>query len=417
MDIQRPATNKRRNRRILVFTAVGAGFVFLTLVAWSVAQRPPGVDGDLVFSGTVRQGEFIYEVTAAGSLFAPEIRSVTNQSEGVVEIVHVLPGHSVGPDDVLMELSSPNLQQELADAQTELEAAEADEFLRLAESEDQLLSLENALADATAQFETAQLEADAELLLYNEGASSDLALARMQNAAAQQERRMEIAQAQVDRYPEMRAARDAAAQAKLDQQRRKVRRLEERVQDLKVRAGFAGVVQEVSVEEGERLSAGTEVARVVNPEYLIARVRVSERDAALVELGQNVRLEMGRETIAGKVSRIDPAVTERLVTVDVDFVGEPTRQLRPDLTVTARIEIDRVAETRILERPPGHRDDQTEIELFRLDDSGRRAELVAVEIGRIAAREVEILSGLAVGDRVIISDMSDWLEEPEIRIR
>lgn len=417
MDIQRPATNRRRNRQILVVAAVGAGFVFLTLVAWSVARRPPGIDSDLIFTGDVRQGEFVHEVTAAGSLYAPEIRSVTNQSEGVVEAVHVLAGHTVGPDDILMVLSSPNLQQELADAQAELEGAEADEFLRRAEAEDELLTLQSALADATSSYETAQLEADAEELLYGEGASSDLALARMRNAAAQARRRMEIAQAQVDRYPEMREARNAAAEAKLEQQRRKVRRLEERVQDLEVRAGFAGVVQEVAVEEGERLSQGTEVARVVNPDLLIARVRVSERDAALVEVGQNVRLEMGRESIAGKVTRIDPAVTDRLVTVDVDLVGEPTRQLRPDLTVTARIEIDRVPETRVLDRPPGLRDDQSRVELFRLTDSGSRAERVSVEIGRISAREVEILDGLVAGDRVILADMSDWLEESVIRIR
>jgi RND family efflux transporter MFP subunit len=418
MDIQRPATNKKRNRRIAAVVAIGTSFAFLTVVAWSVAQRPPGVDGDLVFSGDVRRGEFVYEVTAAGSLYAPEIRSVTNQSEGVVERIYVLAGHTVQPDDVLLELSSPNLQQELADAVAEIEGAEADEIVRLAESEDSYLNLESALADATAAYETAKLEADAYENLAKEQAASVLDVERKVNTADQLQRRMEIAQAQFDRYPEMRAARDAAAQSKLDQQRRKVQRLEERVEELEVRAGTSGVVQEIAVEEGERLSAGNEVARVVNPEFLIARVRVSERDAALVEPGQAVRLEMGRESVAGKVTRVDPAVSERLVTVDVDLVGKPTRQLRPDLTVTARIEIERVSETLVVDRPPQLRDDQDSVELFRfVDEDGHRAEKVHVEVGRRSAREVEILSGLTAGDRVILADMTDWLEEPVLRIR
>ena len=417
MDIQRPASNKKRNRRIAGFVGAGAGFILLTGFAWNIAQRPPGVDGDLVFTGNVRQGEFIHEVTATGSLHAPEIRSVTNQSEGVVERIYVLGGHTVAAEDVLMELSSPALLQELADAVAEFEAAEADEFIRRAEAEDSLLGLESALADAIASFETAQLEADAEQMLFNERASSDLELQRRLNTAEQYRRRMEIAQAQVDRYPEIREARDAAAAAKLDQQRRKVERLQEKVDDLEVRAEFEGVVQDVAVEVGERLNAGVEVARVVNPKVLIARVRVSERDAALVQLGQSVRLEMGRESIAGKVVRIDPAVNDRLVTVDVELVGRPETQLRPDLTVQARIEIDRVADTLVLERPAGLRDDQKTVRLFRLVGDGVRAERVTVEIGRLSTREIEIASGLEAGDRVILADMTDWIEEPVIRIR
>lgn len=418
MDIQRPASNKRRNQRIAAIVGVVGAFALLTTVAWTVARRPPGVDRDLTFPGDVRRGEFLYEVTASGKLYAPEIRSVTNQSEGVIERIYVLAGHSVEPDDVLMELSSPNLHQELADAQAELEAAEAEEFVRVAEADDRYLELESALADATAQFETAQLEAEAEQLLYERDASSDLDLQRKVNAAAQQRRRVEIAQAQLDGYPEMREARDMAAQAKLDQTRRKVQRLQERVDDLRVRAGYYGVIQQVSVEAGERLSAGTEVARVVNPGLLIARVGVSERDAPLVDIGQPVRIEIGRETIAGKVTRVDPAVIDNLVTIDVDLVEESARQLRPDTSVTARIEIDRVQETLVLDRPPGLRNDQKTVELFRyIDRDGRRAEKVTVTIGRVSAREVEILSGLSAGDRVILSDMQDWLEEPVIRVR
>jgi RND family efflux transporter MFP subunit len=417
MDIQRPATNKRRNKNIALIASAAAGFILLTFFAISFAGRPPGVDRDLIFDGEVARGEFIHEVTAAGSLYAPEIRSVTNESSGVVEVIHVLAGHVVKPDDVLMVLSSPNLQQELNDAQAELDSALAEERLRLANAENEFLSLQSELADAVGRYEEAQITANGQLLLQRENATTQINVTSAVNSAAQAQRRVEIAQTKVDSYPERRAAEDARAEAKLDQQRRKLERLEERFRDLEVRAGVAGVVQEVAVEVGQQIGDGTEVARVVNPEILIARVRVSERDAALVEVGQKVRLEMGRDTTEGVVQRIDPAVQERLVTVDVELTGEPDRQLRPDLTVTARIVIDRVPDTLVVDRPAGLRDDAEEVELFRLDRDGNRASRVSVQIGRISARSVEVLGGVEAGDRIILADMTEWIEEPEIRIR
>jgi multidrug efflux pump subunit AcrA (membrane-fusion protein) len=176
-------------------------------------------------------------------------------------------------------------------------------------------------------------------------------------------------------------------------------------------------VQTIDVEEGERVVAGKQVARIVNPDNLIARVRVSERDAALVQVGQAARLELGRKTLEGEVTRVEPAVRDRLVTVDIALKGEGHTGLRPDLSVTARIEIDRAPETLVLDRPAGLRDDQTSANLFRLAGAGNRAERVSVEIGRTSSRQVQIASGLNAGDRVILADMTEWLDEPEIRIR
>ena len=417
MDIQRPATNKRRNKNIALISAAAVGFILLTFLAISFAGRPPGVDRDLVFDGEVRRGEFIHEVTAAGSLYAPEIRSVTNESRGVVEVIHVLAGHVVKPDDVLMVLSSPNLQQELNDAQAELDSALAEERLRVVTADNDLRTLESSLADAISQFEEADMKATQQRMLQEAGATDQLTFTSAQNQAEQAARRRNIAQENLDNYPERRGAEDARAEAKLDQAQRKLERLREQFRDLEVRAGVEGVVQEVKVEVGQQISDGTEVARVVNPAILIARVRVSERDAALVEVGQKVRLEMGRDTTEGVVQRIDPAVTERLVTVDVELTGDSGRQLRPDLTVTARIVIDRVPETLVVDRPAGLRDDAEEVELFRLDRDGNRALRVPVQIGRISARSVEIVGGLEAGDRIILADMTEWIEEPEVRIR
>jgi HlyD family secretion protein len=417
MDVKRPGTRKRHYRRIALAGVAGLAFLLLAGFAFSLAQRPPGVDGDLVWTGQVTRGEFAHEITAAGTLISPDIRSVTNQSAGVVERVNFLPGESVEPDDVVVELSSPQLIEELNDARSSLASADAEERLRQIEVEDSLFDLETAVADAQAAYDTAQIEAEAEQLLYDNGASSDIDLQRRQSAAEQRFRQLEKAQDQLDRYPETSAARNASAEAKLEQQRRKVAQLEKKVRDLEVRAGLSGDILEIDIEPGQRVSEGHDIARVVDQSLLIARVKVSERDAALVHPGQSVRLEMGREAVKGVVTRIEPTVQDRLVTVDVDLVEEPRTRLRANLTVTARIEIDRALETLVLERPAGLRDDHETIDLFRLAASGQRAERVAVELGRISTRQVEILRGLESGDRVILADMSEWLEEPIVRIR
>lgn len=417
MDIQRPDARKRRNSRVITLAGTALVLILLGGVATGLVQRPPAVDQSMVWSGVVSRGEFVHEVTAAGTLHAPEIRSVTNRSDGVVEQVFVLAGHQVKPDDILVELSSPNLIEDLEKARSSLATAEIEEALRQAEAEDSYLQLLVNLAGAEAEYTTAELEASVQQRLVDARATSTLEATRITLRAEQQKRRYEAAQAQVARYPETTAARNASAEAKLEQLRRDIARFEELVDELQVRAGFHGVVQEIKAEAGQRLGSGSEVARIVNPDVLIARVRVSERDAGLIELGQPVRLEMGRRTVKGEVTRVEPTVRDRLVTVDVALTGKDVSGLRPDLTVTARIEIARAPETLVLDRPAGLRDDQQSAQLFVLSDGGSRARRVNVEIGRVSPRQVEITRGLEAGDRVILADMTDWLEEAEVRIR
>jgi len=415
MDIQRSGKSARRNRRAVVATGAAVAAVLLGGLAFSLTGRAPAVDSELVWSGEVKRGEFVHEVTAAGTLFAPEIRSIPNRSDGIVERIHVLPGNVVGPDDVLIELSSSTLSGDLQKARSALDAAEAEAELQQAQAEDDYLNQQVTLAGIEADYAAAQFEAGAQQKLAETGSTSEVALRNALNKAETQKRRYEAARAQMERYPKTRAAKDAAEAAKLRQQRHDFTRMQQQVADLKVRAGLAGVVQTVDVEEGERVDAGKQVARIVNPDNLIARTKVSERDAALVQVGQPARLEMGRQTLTGKVTRVEPTVRDRLVTVDIALDGTGHTGLRPDLSVTARIEIDRVANTLVLDRPAGLRDDQTTANLFRLDGSAH-ARRVPVDIRRVSSRQIEIAGGLKAGDKVILADMTEWFDELEIRI-
>jgi multidrug efflux pump subunit AcrA (membrane-fusion protein) len=155
----------------------------------------------------------------------------------------------------------------------------------------------------------------------------------------------------------------------------------------------------------------------VNPSSLVARVRVSERDAALVVIGQVATLETGRRTLSGKVIRVEPTVQDRLVTVDIELDGSERDGMRPDLTVTAHIEIERAADALVLDRPAALRDEQKSLRLFRLEKGGKLAKLVDVQIGRISSRHIEITRGLGAGDKVILADMSEWADQSQIAIR
>jgi len=417
MDIQRQGIRRNHYRR---YALAGGAFIGVALLAWAavaMVNRAPVADAELLWNAEVRRGEFIHEVSAAGTLVALEIRTVTTRTDGVVERVLVLPGQPVHPQDVLVELSSNSLGGELQRARSELKAAQADSRLQRAKADDEYLNQQVTVAGYEAEYTSSQIESEAKQKLSASHAVSDVDVRNSAIKAEQQRRRFEAARSQLERIPQTRELQDAAAAARLEQRGFDVERLEQQIADLQVRAGFAGVVQTVDAEAGMRLAVGTQVARIVNPDNLIARVKVSERDAALIQLAQPARLEMGRETLTGKVIRVEPTVQDRLVTVDVSLDGIGHQGLRPDLSVTARIEISRIAETLVVNRPAALRDDQTSINLFRLARGGGRAERVAVRIGRISPREIEITAGLKEGDRVILADMSEWAEESEIRIR
>lgn len=417
MDIKLPDPQKRRRARLIAAIAASVGFIALLATAWALANRPPAIDRDDVWTARVTRGELVHEISASGTLVALELRAVTNRSEGVVEAIHVLPGHVVKPDDVLIEMSSPALEEELVDARWQLAAAEAERKLSEMESENRYLDIVAQLASAEAEYTTARLELEAHEELGDERITPELEIERVRLRVQQLERRMEAERARLASYSGYRQAQEDAQRSKVEQLRDKVARLESRVADLAVRAGMHGVVQEVDAKEGERLQAGHAVARIVNPGRLIARIGVSERDAALVEDGLPVRLEVGREIVVGHVTRIDPTVRDRLVTVDVTLDDTGRAQLRPDLSVLARVELQRVDDVLVLDRPVGLRGAYETLELFRLRSGGDRAERVTVETGRASARQVEIVSGLDEDDVVIIADLSEWAEQPVLRIR
>lgn len=417
MDIKRASTRYRRWTRYWPLAAGLAIVVALTLIALVLLNRAPGIDGERLWYGSVQRGELVREVAASGVLAAPRIRAVTNRNAGVVEEVLVLPGDRVGPDDPLLVMSSPDLEEELASARWDLAALEAEEAVQQVEDQNRQLDILAQLAQAEAEYTGALIELRAQEELEQAQVFSALEVERSRLKVEQLKRRLESEQARMESAPELLAAQEDAARARLARQRDKVTHLEQLIEFLHVPAGTAGIIQEVNVQEGERLTAGELVARIVDPDHLIARLSVPERQAAAVFPGLPVRLESGRDIIEGEVIRVDPTARNRHIEIDVALTSDPLPPLRPDQSISGRIELERLDDVVYLPRPAAARDEGQEITLFRVDDLQRRAERVTVTIGRLSAREAEVVSGLEPGDRVILAEMGDHDNHDILRIR
>lgn len=418
MDIRIGNKGRVQRRKIGLATLAGLAFVALMGSAIWMGQRPPAIDGDSIWTGEVTRGELVHEVVAPGRLVATDVRAVTNRSAGVVEQLTVLPGDRVEAGDVLLVMTSPGIDEDLAAARWELAGTRADQALARVESQNRRLDLEAQVASAEADFTTTQMELEAQEQLGEGQVFSALEVERTRLKAAQLRKRMQAERARLDRYDEVQQAEREAAEAQLAALKDRVERLEALREDLNVKASMAGVVLEITPEEGEQLASGTAVARIVNLERLIARVAVDERSAARVQPGLPVSVELGRERLQGEVLRVDPGVANRLVTVDVALPQDAGGlDLRPDLSVTARIELDRIEDTLKLDRPAQMAEAPGPVLLFKLEPDGKRASRVEVELGRASMREVEVIRGLDPGDRIILADMSERLDQEQIRIR
>jgi HlyD family secretion protein len=416
MDIPRPENKRRKRRRQLI---VGGGVLaVLVLAAFGLAGLEPAaptVARASVWVDTVREGEMLRQVRGPGTLVPREIRWIAAQSDARVERILVRPGAIVEPDTVIVELSNPDLVQQTEEASLALEAAEAelvDTELRL---RSQQLDQRAALAVARAEYEGARLQAEAEESLAAQGIVPAIQFRRTELLAEQLKIRAEIEEERLNQFSASMSAQSASQRARLEQVRNRYQRRVDEVDSLQVRAGLAGVLQQVTVEEGQRVTLGANVARVARPGDLKAELRIAETQARDVQIDQRVHVDTRNGIVEGRVTRIDPAVQAGTVQVDVDLIGDLPRGARPDLSVDGTIEIERLPQVVFTGRPAYGQPNST-VSLFKLIDGGRAAVRVPVQLGRSSVNAVEIVMGLDPGDQVVLSDTTAWDNHDRIRL-
>ncbi len=415
MDIIRPEL--KRNRTLRRIAVIGAGtLLLLTLVLLALRAEPsaPRVDRSSVWLDTVEFGELVRQVRGPGSLVPRETRWVPASSAGRVERILIRPGARVTPESVLIELSNPELIQEVDERRYEVEAMEAGLISLRADLERQLLDARMALASARADHDSYRLEAEAEAELAERGIVSQIQYQRSALRVAQMAERVEMENERIVRIEASIRSQLDAESARLAQARQRLTRLEQRLTDLHVRAGVAGVLQRIDVEEGQQLLAGANIGRIVDPDDLIAQVRISENQAREIALDQPATIDTRGSLVSGRVVRIDPTVTDGTVQVDIELNDSLPRGARPDLSVDGLIELERLSDVLHIGRP-AYGQPESAISLFRLNDNGH-AERVPVRLGRASVNRVEVVSGLMAGDRVILSDLSSHAGHDRLRL-
>ena len=417
MDIERKDL-KRRNTRRRWLIGIAAGALALAAVAGVGLLGPalPLVDRNSVWIDTVKRGQMLREVRGQGVLSPKEIRWITAQTAATVERIGIKPGAVVAADTVLMELGSPAATEELESARAALAAARADAVAKRMGLENQLLDEKSRVAQIRSAYALARAKVDATEGLANQGIIPALTFREYQLDAEQQQALLGLAADRVAKSGQTLVAQIAADEARIRQLETAYASRARLAEALHVKAGTTGVLQSVAVQEGQEVAAGANLARIARPGELRAELEVAETQAKDVGVGQRVTIDTRTALLAGRVERIDPAVQRGSVQVDVELLGPLPPGSRPDLSVDGTIEIELVPNAVYVARPAIARPD-SQLRLFRLSADGKSAERVPVRFGRASVALIEVLEGLAPGDRVLLSDTSVWDKYDRIRLR
>lgn len=408
VDIPRQQ-NKGKKRLLRIAWGAGGLAAIGAITAGLSTLKPaaPSVDRGSVWVDTVKRGALLRQVRGLGTLVPEEIKWIPAQTEGRVERILVRPGAPVEPGTVLLELSNPELDLQALDADWQLKAGEAEYINLKVRLESQLLDQQAQAATVRATFHQARLQADADEELGSKGLVSDITRKISQSRAEELASRLEIEQKRLEINAESIKTQMAVQEARLEQLRGLARLRRNQVAALRVRPGIAGVLQQLPVEVGQRIAPGAILAKVTVPGRLKAELRIAETQARDIQIGQKAAIDTRNGVVEGTVSRIDPAVQNGTVTVDVAIGGPLPKGARPDLTVDGTIELEKLDDVLYVGRPASA-SEQSVVGLFRLMASGGEASRVQVRLGRASVSAVEIVEGLEEGDQVILSDVSRW---------
>lgn len=416
MDIARPSAARERRRRRIIYIALGVALLVLVTMGLSrLKPAAPTVERSTVWVDTVKRGPMLRQVRGLGTLTPEEIRWIPAVSEGRVDRILVLPGTAVKPDTVLLVLTNPQMQQASLDASWSLKAAQADYKNLQVQLESQVLSQKSEVAKAQSDYNQAKMQSDTDRELNKLGVISDLSLKVSETKAQQLSTQDQIEQQRLENSRKVLEAQLVAKRAALEQLRALSQLKQSQLDALRVRAGIAGVLQEQPLKVGQWATAGTTLAKVVQPQRLKAELKVAETQAKDIQLGQPALIDTHNGVISGHVMRIDPAVQNGTVTVDVALDGALPQGARPDLSVDGTIDLERMANVLYVGRP-AFGQEQSTVGMFKLLPDGATAVRVQAKLGRSSVNTVEILQGLNEGDQVILSDMSRWDSYDRIRL-
>jgi HlyD family secretion protein len=418
MDISRPDLKVKKRRRQVVMASVAVvALALVTRVVMKLKPAAPSVDGSTVWRDTVKRGNMLRQVRGLGTLTPREdaIRQIAAQTNATVVRILKLPGSQVQADTPLVQLNDPQVTQESVDANLALKEAEADLKNTQVKLQSDLMAQKSSAATVNADFAQAQRQAQTDKALFNLGVISGLAYQKSQGDADQLRTRNSLQEQTVDINEKAIESELAVQEAKVAQARAVAQLKQQQLDALTVRAGINGFLTDLPLAVGQSVTVGTMLAKVVAPNQLKAELKIAETQARDIAIGQPASVDTHNGVISGTVSRIDPAVQNGTVTVDVKLTGEIPLGARTNLSVDGTIDLERLNDVLYVGRP-AFGDDNSTISLFKIDPDGKGAVRVPVKVGRSSVNSIQILQGLHEGDTVILSDMSRYDNTDRIRL-
>jgi len=417
MDIQRPSNARAKKIRRIAYGTVA--LLLLGGVTFGLSKlRPaaPSVDRATIWPDEVKRGPMVREVRGLGTLVPEDIRWVPAQTTAHVDKWVLRPPAIVKPNSIIMELSDPTVQRDAVDAEYQLKGAEADYQNLKVQVNSDLMSQKATEASVRSDYEQSKLQHSVDDKLFKEGigaqVTAELSKVKMEQLTIRAQLESERTRIATDSA----GAKLAAQQAKVEQMKALYELKKSQLEALHVRAGIDGVLQLLPVDVGQQVTPGMNLARVANPKKLRAEIKIAETQAKDVVPGQKASIDTRNGIVGGHVSRVDPSVINGTVTVDVTIDDPLPPGARPDLSVDGTITLENLRDVLYVGRPVHGQSDST-IGLFKIIDDGAEAVRVNVKLGRSSVNTIEILDGLKVGDKVILSDMSAWDNFDRVRLK
>jgi HlyD family secretion protein len=418
MDIARPELKrKKRRRQILLLSAAVAVVAAATVGVSRLKPAAPSVERGTVWTDTVKRGPMLRQVRGLGTLIPSQeaVRQIPAETDATVVRIRLLPGSQVKADTVLLEMSNPQVEQAATDAQLQLKAANAQYQSLRGRLDSDLMNQKAGAATVTADYSQAQLQSQIDKALYDLGVISGMAYKVSKGKADELTTRNDLEGQRLTVAEKAIVSQLGEQQARIDQMRTLAELKQKQLDALKVRAGIDGVLIDLPLQVGQHVLPGTMLAKVVQPDHLMAELKVAETQARDVQIGEPAAVDTHNGLISGTVMRVDPAVQNGTVTVDVKLVGELPKGARPDLSVDGTIDLERLGDILFVGRPAFGQESST-ISLFKVDPDSKGAVRVPVKVGRASVNSIQILEGLHEGDTVILSDMSRWDNTDRIRL-
>ncbi len=419
MDIARPEfKEQKRRRQIALGSAVAVLVIITTVVVYRLKPAAPSVERGTVWTDSVKRGSMLRQVRGIGSLVPSQesVLQIPAETEATVVRIRMLPGSLVKADTVLLEMSNPQVEQAAVDADLQWKAAQAEYQSQRAKLESDLMNQKAGAATVKADYSQAKLQSDTDKALYDLGVISGMAYKNSKGKADELTIRNDLEDQRMTSTQKALEAQLAEQQAKVEQMRVLAELKRKQLEALKVKAKIEGVLVELPLHVGEHVLPGAMLAKVVQPNHLMAELKVPETQARDVQIGEPASVDTHNGVVSGEVMRVDPAVQNGTVTVDVKLTGELPKGARPDLSVDGTIDLERLDNVLYVGRPAFGQENST-ISLFKLDGDGKDAVRVPVKVGRASVNSIQVLDGLKEGDTVVLSDMSRWDNTDRIRLQ